>query len=118
MEENLGGAAGAPDGLDRFQPPRLVPRRQDDLEPLGRQLPARLETDPLVSPGDQRDSERTRRGSADGLTESAGGENSLGAWWQKLEWGRRAGSAGVPLDRRIRDGRVHVSSSPIGAARA
>jgi len=80
VEENLGGgAAGAPDGLDRLQPPRLVPRRQDDLEPLGRQLPARLQADPLVPPGDQRD----------------------------------------PLDRRrIRDGRVHVPFSPIGAAPA
>jgi hypothetical protein len=76
VEENLGGAAaaGAPDGLDRLQPPRLVPRREDDLEPLGRQLPARLQPDPLVPPGDQRDPECTRRGSADELAKSAGAE--------------------------------------------
>ena len=78
MEENLGGgAAGAPDGLDRLQPPRLVPRRQDDLEPLGRQLPARLQADPLVPPGDQRDPECTRRCEINGgRTRSApGGRN-------------------------------------------
>jgi len=59
VEENLGVAAGPPDALDRFQTPRLIPRRQDDPEPLGRQLPARLQPDPLVPSGHQRDPDCT-----------------------------------------------------------
>lgn len=55
VEVNLGVAAGAPDALDRFQTPRLVPRRQDDPDAPGRQLPARLEPDALVPSRHQRD---------------------------------------------------------------
>ena len=57
MEDNIGLAAttGAPDAFDRLQPPRLVPRRQHDPEPPGRELPARLQPDPLVPSGNQSD---------------------------------------------------------------
>lgn len=54
------GGAGAPDAVDRLQPPRLVPRRQDDPEPPGRELPAGLQPDPFVAPGNQRDPDDTK----------------------------------------------------------
>lgn len=55
VEDDIGVDVGAPDGLDRFQAPGLVPRREDDPESPGSQLPARLQPDPFVAPRDQSD---------------------------------------------------------------
>lgn len=103
VEVNLGVAAGAPDALDRFQTPRIVPRRQDDPDAPGRQLPARLEPDALVPSRHQRDPGCAGK-NATGVTRSVA--------YRPKGTGREIRPAhGAPLARGARSRRrVHDSS--------